>query len=238
MPYSQMTIQELTRFMGFDFRHVQKMAERGEIPCQRIGGDYRFNRAEITAWLQREIGTMHHTHLAVMDASITLHRDVDPKDLLITGMLMMEGVCTSLPARTKNSVLKELTLLASRTGILWDPETLYQELHEREDAGSTALEFGIALPHPQRPQPYIMSDSFLVFGRTQSGIVFGAPSGQLTDLFFMTCSQDDKHHLHVLARLCRMLRSPEFVAEIRRCEDPELFIELMREREIDVLQES
>ena len=56
--------------------------------------------------------------------------------------------------------------------------------------------------------------------RTTQGIAFGAPDGRLTDLFFLTASQDDRHHLHILARLCRMLYDEDFVARLQDAETP------------------
>ena len=52
MPYSSMTLKELASMMGADPRRLERMAQRGEIPCQKVGGQFRFNRAAITEWLQ------------------------------------------------------------------------------------------------------------------------------------------------------------------------------------------
>jgi PTS system nitrogen regulatory IIA component len=52
-----------------------------------------------------------------------------------------------------------------------------------------------------------------------SGIVFGAPNRALTDLFFLVVCRDSRTHLHVLARLGRMLQNPKFLEELRAAED-------------------
>ena len=71
--------------------------------------------------------------------------------------------------------------------------------------------------------------------RKTQGIAFGAPDGKLTTLFFLTASQDDRHHLHVLARLCRMLHDEDFVARLEEAETPAEIIELLTNRESEVL---
>lgn len=235
MPYSYMDLLELSKFLGLDIRQAEKMANRGEIPCQKVSGTLRFNRAQITEWLQQHMSSLNRNKLANMDAGITAHRDVPTTDTLIIPMLKPEAISLALPARTKKSVLKELVVLAEKTGNLYDPDTLLQTLTDREELCSTAMEGGIAIPHPRQPQPYIIADTILAIGKTNSGIGYGAPDGRLTDLFFMTCSQDDRHHLHILARLCRMLHDSDFVEELRHCEDVEKVAELMHQREMEVI---
>jgi len=231
MPYGHMDIAELARFLGLDQRRLMKMAQRDEIPCRKIQGQLRFNRAEITEWLQQTMGNLPHTHLTNMDAGITAHRQSEPGEALIAPMLHPNTISTCLAARTKNSVLRELCALAQESEHLYDPEELLETLIQREELCSTAMEAGIAIPHPRRPLPYAIAEPILVIANTPQGIGFGAPDGRLTDLFFMTCSKDDRHHLHVLARLCRMLNDTNFVRDLREASSPGQVIQLMIQRE-------
>ncbi|MFC1783375.1 PTS sugar transporter subunit IIA [Planctomycetota bacterium] len=237
MPHGYMNLRELASFIGIDQRRAERMAQRNQIPCQKVGGQLRFNRVEITEWLQQRMGTMAEKGLADMDAGITAHRQTDPEDALIAPMLLSKAISTRLPARTKNSVLRELVALAQETELLYDGEALLEALIKREELCSTAMEEGIAIPHPRRPLPYAVESSLLVIARTSQGIGFGAPDGGLTDLFFMTCSQDDRHHLHVLARLCRMLHNGKLAAALRTAETTEEIIQFMRDREEQIQAE-
>ena len=63
----------------------------------------------------------------------------------------------------------------------------------------------MALLHPRRPQPNILAQPFLAFGRTHRGIPFGDRRGRLTDVFFLILSTDDRVHLRTLARLSRLI---------------------------------
>ena len=63
-----------------------------------------------------------------------------------------------------------------------------------------------------------LGDSIVAYGRTLSGIPFGAPMGELTDIFFLVCCRDDRTHLRVLARLTRLIMRPGFLDELRNCE--------------------
>lgn len=235
MPHGFMDIQALAKFLGIDLRRAERMAQRDQIPCQKVGGQLRFNRAEITEWMQQQVGTLKNKHLVEMDSKISAHRQLED-ELFLSNMLKEQAISLALPARTKNSVLKELVVLAQDTNLLYDGEALLEALAKREELCSTAMDGGIAIPHPRRPLRYAVAEPILVIGLTGQGIGFGAPDGGLTDLFFMTCSQDDHHHLHVLARLCRMLSDGKLASAIRFAESAEEVVELLRQREEQVLQ--
>lgn len=235
MPHRVMDIQSLAKFLGIDSRRAERMARKGQIPCQKVAGQLRFNRAEITEWMQQKMGTLKNEHLEEMDSGITAHRQLED-ELLLSNMLKEQAVSLALPARTKSSTLKELVVLAQDTQLLYDSDALLEALTRREELCSTALDGGIALPHPRRPMPYAVAEPILVIALTSQGIGFGSPDGGLTDLFFMTCSKDDHHHLHVLARLCRMLSDGKLAGDIRNAESAEHVLELVRQREEQILQ--
>ena len=237
MPYRSLTTKELAQMMGADARRLERMAERGEIPCQKVSGQLRFNRAAVTEWLQQHLPVMAGHHLAEVDAGIGAHRQRQRDEAIIAPMLRPEAVAMQLRSRGKNSLIRELVSLASATGLVYDEQALLDAVLAREELASTAVEGGIAMPHPRRPLPYDLAEPILVVGRSAS-VVFGAPDGKLTDLFFLMASQDDHHHLHVMARLCRMLSDEDFVDEIRSAETPQAIIDLLTEREQGVLAQS
>jgi PTS system nitrogen regulatory IIA component len=76
----------------------------------------------------------------------------------------------------------------------------------------------------------------VAYGRTVSGIPFGAPSGGLTDIFFLVCSQDDRTHLRILARLTRLLQRPGFLEDLRGAETVADTLELIRSAEQELVE--
>lgn len=232
-----MTIQDVAKLLGSDVQRVEKMAKRGEIPCQKVAGRFRFNRAAITEWLQQRMGGMSQKHLVEVDAGITTQRQTPEDEAIITPLLRIEAVSTNLGSRTKNSTLRELVALAGKTGLVLALQALQEAVIVREEMCSTAIERGVAIPHPRRPLPEAIAGPILVVARTSQGIAFGAPDGRMTTLFFLTASQDDRHHLHILARLCRMLRDENFVLALEVAETPQKMIDLMIQRERQVMAE-
>jgi nitrogen PTS system EIIA component len=233
-----MTLEELARMLGADPRRLERMAQSGEIPCQKVGRQLRFNRATITEWLQQNMSRFKEEHLAEVDAGITAHRDARPDELIISPLLRPEAVTTDLGSRTKDSTLRHLVSLAQKTGLVYGQKELLEAVMFREELCSTAIGDEIAIPHPRRPLPYAIGGAFMVVARTSQGIGFGAPDGKLTRLFFFTASQDDRHHVHILARLFRMILDSDMVPQLLDAATPQDMIAAMTRREVEVLSQS
>lgn len=235
MPFRSLTLKELAKMIGADSRRLERMAQRGKIPCQRVGGEFRFNRAEIIQWLQRHMGTFHDDHLEEVDAGMTAHRQTHQTQSMITPLIRSEAVTHCLQARSKNGAIRALMSLAESTGMVYDSEVLLEAVLHREELCTTAMEDGVALPHPRRPMPYEIEDTLLVVARAQHGILFGAPDGP-TRLFFFTASQDDTHHLHVLARICRLLRHDNLLENLIHADSSQHMIDLITQCEANLLE--
>lgn len=207
MPYRTMSLGEFAAHVGVDEREVRRLAERGKLPGNKLAGQWRFNRARVTEWLQQEMHTLDETRLIAIERSMSGNRGraVGDADIVVTDLIGLDGVAIALQARTKGSVLRELVKLADRTGLLYDGKGLFEAVEQREALCSTALPSGIAIPHPRQPMPYVSAEPLICVARLSRGIGFGAPDGKLTRLFFLICCHDDRNHLHVLARLMRIL---------------------------------
>jgi PTS system nitrogen regulatory IIA component len=213
-----MTLEELAEYIRRDRREVSKLADRGQLPGRKVSGEWRFARAEIDHWLETQLPVYTEEQLHALET-----RDCQRagEEMLVSALLGKQCVAVPLAATTRASVLRELVRLAELSQQVYDPASILQAIRQREERGTTALESGVALPHPRRPLPAAIGESVLAFGRTTSGIPFGAPRGGLTDMFFLVCCQDEKSHLRVLARLSRLLLRPGFVDALRAAETPE-----------------
>ena len=130
--------------------------------------------------------------------------------------------------------MQALLEVAGRTWHVWDPASVLKAVKEREDVMSTAFENGVAIPHPRNPLPEALGQSVIAFGRTLSGIPFGAPRRQLTDLFFLVLARDAATHLQILARLGRILNRSGFVDQLRNTETARAAYDLLLEADRQV----
>jgi PTS system nitrogen regulatory IIA component len=212
-----MDIEQLASYLQRDVREVGKLASRGHLPGRKVGGEWRFARAEINHWLEARIHEYTEEQLTALEEA---HRhapdgEVEP---LLAGLLSEATMAVPLPATTRASVLKELVVLAEQAWQVYDPEAVLEAVKQREEMPSTALPSGVAIPHPHRPLAAALGVSVVAFGRTPNGIPFGAPRGVLSDVFFLVCCRDDRTHLRVLARLTRLLIRPGFLDALREAD--------------------
>lgn len=216
MSHESITIDELAARLGRDSRDVEKLANRGRIPGRKVGGVWQFHPTEIRHWLEHEMRGYSDTELAALEEG--QRSEGTENDTPILNRISVETVQVPLQGRTKRSVIESLVEVAGRTWQIWEPASVLNAVLEREEIFSTGFENGVAIPHPRNPLPDVLGQSILAFGRTLSGIPFGAPRRQLSDLFFLVLCRDSRSHLHVLARLGRLIQSPGFLDSLRAAE--------------------
>jgi PTS system nitrogen regulatory IIA component len=225
-----MDLDQLASYLQRDARDLQKMASRGHLPAHKVSGEWRFHPAEISQWLETQMASCSERQLTALEHGTSQTQIQQP---LITSMLSENTMAVPLAAATKASVLKQLVRLAEQSWEIYDAEAVYQAVRQREELGSTAVEGGVAIPHP-RPLPNLLGNNVLAYGRLGAAIPFGAPSGGLTDIFFLVCCRDTRTHLSVLARLARLLRRPGFLDDLRTAETVPDTLQVIEAAETDL----
>ena len=219
MPTEDFDIDRLAAYLRLSPQKVTRLADRGKLPGRKIGGQWRFSRAEIHHWVEERIGVAGEEELVNVEGVLRRNRGPDDAEtIVLADLLLPEAIAVPLVARTRNAVIRAMVDLAAGTGYLWDPDKMTEAVRDREEMQSTAMENGVALLHPRRPMSSILGQPFMAFGRTSSGIPFGGGFGNLTDLFFLICSVDDRGHLRARARLARVLGSPDVLDALREAE--------------------
>jgi len=230
-------IDQLASYLHVTPDQVTKMASRGKIPARKVNGHWRFSESEIHHWLEEQIGVSDASELEKVERILERSWDttIDDRSLL-SEFLMVEAIEVPLMARTRGSVIREMCRLATLTNLMWDADTMAEAVQAREALHPTALENGVALLHPRRPQASILSDSFVALGVSPQPIPFGNASGHLTDVFFLICSTDDQVHLRILARLARLVSDEVFLTMLRSATSPAEAFEIVRTTELELVQ--
>jgi len=213
-------IDSLAAYLHLAPQQVARMADRGKLPGRKVSGHWRFTEAEIHHWLEDRIGLSDEEQLVQMESVLDRRSGARDEVVSIGKMLPLDAIAVPLQARTRGSVIGQMCDLAARTGLLWDAERMADAVRERENLHPTALDIGVALLHPRRPTPNLLAEPFLALGRTYQGIPFGGAQGELTDIFFLILSTDDRGHLRMLARLSRLLGDSVTLDGLRCCDDP------------------
>jgi PTS system nitrogen regulatory IIA component len=233
MAQEDFDIDRLATYLHMMPAAVLKLAERGKLPGRRVGGEWRFSAAEIHHWLEDRIGASDDQALLQMEGALDRASETYVSEVSISQLLKPEAIEVPLNARTRTSVVAKMTELAARTHLLWDAEKMADAVRAREEMHSTALDNGVALLHPRRPMPAILSEAVLALGITPAGIPFGS-GGSLTDIFFLICSTTDHEHLRILARLSRVINESDFLWALRAAPNAAAVYRLIEDREATI----
>jgi PTS system nitrogen regulatory IIA component len=237
MPHSLLNLEEAAAYLHLDPSDVKVLATHGEVPCERRGDDLFFRRGELKNWSSQRILGLRGKHLHDYHSRGVLHpHDLSEHATIVTDLIAPEYLEPEFPARTRAAVLRQIVDVAERTGFLYDPGDLAEELRAREELCSTGIEGGAALLHPRFHDPYMVEDSFVCIARAQQPIPFGAPDGGRTDIFFLACCQDDRIHLHTLARMSLLCHATELLAKLRAAESADAMYIAVRDCERELVK--
>ncbi|MGB7325750.1 MAG: PTS sugar transporter subunit IIA [Rubripirellula sp.] len=211
-------VAQLAAYLHLLPDQVTKMAMRGKLPGRKVGGVWRFSEAEIHHWLEEQIGVSDSEELGKVQKVLD-RADPEIIDRPISELCSIDSIEVPLNARTRGSVIRSMCDLAGKTGLMWDAPAMAEAVAAREQMHPTALDCGVALMHPRRPQTSILADSVIALAVCPSAIPF-SDRGQLTDIFFLICSYDDTVHLRILAKLSRMISTGDMLDNLRSAQSP------------------
>jgi PTS system nitrogen regulatory IIA component len=229
-------IASLAAYLHMMPAQVTRLAERGKLPGRRIGGQWRFTRPEVSQWLEERMGLSGDEELAAMEGRLRRDDSHGASVIDLAELLPMETVAVPLAARTRASVIKAMCELAAASGRLWDVERMADAVSQRESMAPTALENGIALLHPRRPQSSILDQAVIALGITSGGIPFGGgPGGSgLTDIFILIAATSDHEYLRTLARVSRIVNDRDWTSTLRAAPDAFAARELIMQRDSEI----
>src|SRR5271166_5794474 len=112
-----MDMEQLAAYLRRDVREVGKLASRGRLPGHKVGGEWRFAKAEINHWIETQLHAYSEQELADLERGGDRSAGTGP---FLADLLAESSVAVPLPATTKASVLKELVNLAEQSWHLYD----------------------------------------------------------------------------------------------------------------------
>src|SRR5882724_9408090 len=118
MEHEMMDLEQLAVYLDRDLREVTKLANRGHLPGQKVGGQWRFAPAEINYWIETQLHAYSEEELAVLESTpATGGKDEQPP---LTSLLSESTMAVPLAGSTRTSVLKELMNLAEQSWQIYD----------------------------------------------------------------------------------------------------------------------
>ena len=232
MSHEMLSLERAAEHVHLEPNELKHVAQRGEIDAQRRGDDWYFDHATLDEWAQRNLlaatpKELKSQHRAMMDEN----RRANHSDWGVADLFRAEAIDLAVAAKAKAGLLRDMTDLAERSGLVYDVDGLFKELEAREAAASTAIGEGVALLHPRFHDPYMFEETFVAYGRSERPVFFGAPDGEGTRHFFLICSTDHELHLHILARLAILAHGTDLMERLDAADSPEAVIAAITECE-------
>ncbi len=198
----QLTVREVGQFLSVPEATVTRWIKGRGLPAHRVGGRYRFNRAEVLEW-----ATANQVRVS---AELFDGQDAPGDEAAkLVSALEAGGIVRKLRAADKRSALQALV------EVLPLPETIDRDLLlrlflAREALASTAVGDGIALPHVRNPIVLHVNRPQITLCFLEKPVDFGALDGKPVDVLFSLISPTARLHLQLLSRLSYALHDAAF----------------------------
>lgn len=149
---------------------------------------------------------------------------IDPKQLISADRII------DLKSTEKPDILNELVDVLATSDTVGDKEELRARIFEREEAVSTGVGAGMAIPHVKIPS---IKNFVAAIGRSKEGVDFASLDGKPTHIIVMIgCnSNQSADFLKVLARLVTRLKQPALQEKILSASSPQEIRDLFVEEE-------
>ena len=136
---------------------------------------------------------------------------------LVSRLLPREHVVLGLDATSKKRLFEQIGLLFENSRQI-PRARVFDSLFDREKLGSTALGYGVAIPHGRVKG---LKEPVCAFVRTSAPIPFEAPDGQPVTLVFslLVPEHATEAHLEILSELAQMFSDPDLRERLAAVED-------------------
>lgn len=226
---------DIARFLGQSIPETRKAIKSSKLKSITRQGHRVFPREDVLNWLAENFTSLTSERLMRADNSSADSAGFDPTSCGITRLLSESEVCFPEKTSTRSSILRFISNRAVELGAVYDAAELREQLEQREMVVSTALKCGAALIHPLDIRQLYVEKELLLFIIPPHPLPFGESRGRLTSLFFLLLFPDPHRHVHILARLNRLLRSNDFIETILCATSHEEALDIVYRRELDII---
>lgn len=200
------SITDLSSYIGVTPATIDRWVRQGKIPVSRRKDNYRFDIKEVEKWALRQNIKLNYPgneqnqgndnisvklSAAVSNGGIYhLNQAEDKKGVIAASIKQMENIPTDFK------------------------QDLLERIMEREEAMSTGIGNGIAIPHPRDPLGYLPHPMVMVcFLNTP--VDYLALDGRPVSILFFLFSTVLTVHLPLLSSLSQCLKNDQFLAILK-----------------------
>ena len=213
----EILISELCKSLGVSRTTIERWIRQGKLPVSKKGRTYSFHARDLKNWAAQnhislnlkprpaqgeQAETMVSLSMALEAGGVYHDIDTGPD---VPGVI--------------NACVEKITTLPD------DCKTdLVRQLIKREDALSTGVGNGIAIPHPRSPLGYLETPMVTVCF-LKNPVDYHALDNQPVSTLFFILVPELKFHLHLLSSLSLCLRNKQFSEFLNTCPEQSELIE-------------
>lgn len=203
-------IKDVADLLNVSETTIRRWLKDGKIPAYQLNHQYRFSRGEIEDWMMKcKLNLGKDGFSPFEEKQIYPEPEESPvvrggtQQFGLYRAMHKGGVISDVVAKNKHQLIQMvMQKVAPRLGL--DPDLMTELLIDREELMSTALNSGIAVPHPRDIVLEVPGSDALITVFPQKPIDYDALDGQPVHVLFFLFSSSDKSHLHLLSKLAHL----------------------------------
>jgi PTS system nitrogen regulatory IIA component len=207
-----LTIEEVAEYLRVSERTIYDWANKGQLPCGKLGTTWRFKRTEIERWVDNRLS--HKTETPSPEA-------VAVSDVLVPERIIIFDETAKVPA------LERLMDCLAQAPEVKKRDELSREIYQREELMSTGIGFNIAVPHVRLAS---VTGLVMAMGVSSSDITdYGSLDENPVRIICMVAARVDQHaqYLKTLGAVSSHLKSRDLREAIMAASQPEAIYKLL-----------
>ncbi len=217
MDHEIMTIEEVAEYLRVSERTVYDWAQKGQLPCGKLGTTWRFKRSDIEGWVNDRLSKSNPTSSGTSPTT--------------TSFVLTPERVILLDDPSKKEVLTKLVDLLAETPFVQDRDQLLKGILEREVLMSTGIGSGIGVPHVRIES---VTDLVMAVAVCKQPVKDYTSLDELpVQIVCMLAARTDQHtkYIRTLSGISSRLKDPLSRAQIIDCDDPATICKLLTETE-------
>jgi nitrogen PTS system EIIA component len=199
-----LTIEDVAQYLRVSERTVYDWANKGNIPCGKLGTTWRFKRSEVEKWIDEKLSG---------NVKSTASDNLALSDVLCPTRIVL------LDTKSKEEALTALIDRLAEADQIQDRDGLYKEIFIREELMSTGIGFNVAVPHVRLDS---IKDIVMAVGVCKQDIAdYDSLDEQPVRIVCMLAARTDQHaqYLKTLGLISSVLKRIDVRESLRNAED-------------------
>ena len=202
-------IKDVAELLNVSETTIRRWLKDGKIPAYQLNHQYRFSKSEIEDWMMKcKLGEGEFSPFVEKQIYPLPNETAPPQKnglqlFSLYRAMHKGGIMHDVSGKNKAQVIKNaMQKAAPRIG--FDPELITELLMDREALMSTALNHGIAIPHPRDSILEHPGSDLIITVFPEKPIEYDSLDGKPVHTLFFLFSSSDKTHLHLLSKLAHL----------------------------------